>query len=924
MPREVQENHLTTCPIPGIICSIPNGQVKSIKGSLWATLLRRMDTEGEGVMLNLIMDNGIFVRLHTGDGNYTQLSGIPLQDLDIRPPSSVPSSERSLADIFSLRKGILYARPAVNSRGRVRMGFPHKHELNQFSNSQNPEDTVALLKCILPRLLEVGRECNAIPGCLDSIGRNKVPVRQTAPPGQDSKLVFPINTYAISSREFFNALWELIRALQRRHQHCSYAELLKHYCPAPAPLCARRTQPNAATLGNWETRTGAGGIAPAPPAQASRAAITRVFPEAFWDSAAACSTNRALLLRKVDQFLRLRRFESLTLHDIIQSFKSTTAPWTEACEVDDRDTRPERQVRRETLSGLIFYVFNSFLIPLIRSNFYVTESNMHGNQLFYFRHDVWRLFSEPIITSLKEVMFEEIGMDHARATLHTRPFGFSHIRLLPKAQGARPILNLRCRVTGSSRGTALQRRSINSVLAPVHTMLNYESSLRPERLGSSLFSVGDMYPRLKKFKLRLKQTGVSQPVYFAKVDVQSCFDTIPQHSIIPLLQSISSEEEYRLHRHSEVRLPTDFIQDNAAHHLSKPSKRFVSRATSTDDLSSFQETLDKRLAIGKRSTIFVDHIVPTFASRAHLQSLLTEHLEQNVVKIGKRLYRQKAGIPQGSIISSLACNIFYAAFERERLDFLSADRSILFRLIDDFLLITLDRSDAKRFLQVMHDGNQKYGITVNPVKTLVNFDLTINNEAVPKLRVDQEFPYCGNLIDTKTLEIRKDRNKRQGTAGGFTVEFSCVPGRTFHRKALNALKIQMHPMYLSTSHNGLVSAYTHLFAAFFECATKMHAYIKCLPASKQPSSTLIIRTLADVIALAFKLWLRCGSMKLTRCSSKARVQWLAIIAYEKVLRPKQSKFQRVLQTLTAWKGDIKPMGQNWTKIERAVLKKVGT
>ena len=104
-------------------------------------------------------------------------------------------------------------------------------------------------------------------------------------------------------------------------------------------------------------------------------------------------------------------------------------------------------------------------------------------------------------------------------------------------------------------------------------------------------------------------------------------------------------------------------------------------------------------------------------------------------------------------------SLFYGAFENEMLPFTASDDTMLVRLIDDFLLITLDRSIATRFLEVMHRGNSKYGAFVNPDKTLVNFETSVGGTRMRRLADSLEFPYCGYAIHTKTLSVKKDRKK---------------------------------------------------------------------------------------------------------------------------------------------------------------------
>ena len=118
-------------------------------------------------------------------------------------------------------------------------------------------------------------------------------------------------------------------------------------------------------------------------------------------------------------------------------------------------------------------MFDSLLIPLIRNNFYVTESNTHRYQVFYFRHEIWKRIAEPAMADLKADMFEEVRLDEALAVLQSRRLGFSQVRLLPKGDKLRPIMNLRRRALTRGASKTLGP-SINTILGPVHTLLKLE------------------------------------------------------------------------------------------------------------------------------------------------------------------------------------------------------------------------------------------------------------------------------------------------------------------------------------------------------------------------------------------------------------------------------------------------------------------
>lgn len=425
----------------------------------------------------------------------------------------------------------------------------------------------------------------------------------------------------------------------------------------------------------------------------------------------------------------------------------------------------DMQKRRDIFLEFLYYVFDSILIPLVRSNFHVTESNVHQNRLFYFRHDVWRALTEPAMNKLKLTMFEEIKTSKARRLLDTRPLGFSQIRLLPKGNGVRPITNLRRRATKLQNGKVMLGWSINSVMAPVFSVLDFERKKKPELVGSALFSVGEMYTKLKAFASKLDRgDDTKRSIYFAKADAKSCFDTIPQRRIVKLIEEIASEHEYRIARHSEVTSSHNHYYRHSHDQTgSKPARKFISTARAASDFANFDETVENNFVAEKRNTIFVDSVVRQPQKRGKLLDLLEEHVQRNVIKIGKKFFRQKSGIPQGSVLSSFLCNYFYADLEKEYLSFLEEDESILLRLIDDFLLITTNKDHAKRFLQIMHDGIEKYGLEVNPAKSLANFGVTINGLQVPRQLEGTAFPYCGNAINTRTLEITKDRDRRKAT-----------------------------------------------------------------------------------------------------------------------------------------------------------------
>ena len=109
----------------------------------------------------------------------------------------------------------------------------------------------------------------------------------------------------------------------------------------------------------------------------------------------------------------------------------------------------DKNKRIELLAEFLYWLFESFIVPLVSAHFYVTESSISNSQkIFYFRHDLWRMLSEPALQDLKLVMFEECPTSYSP---QLRRLGHCQVRLLPKENGFRPIMNLGKRPTVAVR-----------------------------------------------------------------------------------------------------------------------------------------------------------------------------------------------------------------------------------------------------------------------------------------------------------------------------------------------------------------------------------------------------------------------------------------------------------------------------------------
>ncbi|KAI8156868.1 Telomerase reverse transcriptase [Colletotrichum sp. SAR 10_70] len=871
----------------------------TLKASPWPQLLMLLGKSGEQIMIDLLIDTAIFLPAQAGAGNMYQLSGTPMFAADTArwEPAAAQKpakdsnleSERLPSELPFMRNRMLYARAALTGRGTVHYGFRHIHVLSRCPrvtvsaqadpdqktrlDQSNEQNTLKVMMYIFPRQFGLH---NVFTSKVDHLKTTqKLPdytLREEEINSlfKDQKIRTP--------KRLRGDVKRLVEHLQLLHGRCAYAELLRHHCPSAIDGTTRKSahkkpaKPSGTQLSLTYTQATAPAsrsaittkhrhkarqqapsiptikfdavtdlATPAPHVSAfCRAVLARLIPDAFWGSGPDQAHNRDLVFRRVDHFVGLRRFESMSLEEVTDGIKVTAMDWLAPPKLKGmKASQSDMKKRLEILHEFLYYVFDSILIPLLRSNFYITESSSHRYRLFFFRHDVWRYVAEPAMATLRANMLEE--------------------------------------------------------------------ERNPSKLGSSMFSVGDIYTRLRSFSASFGED--SPTFYFAKVDVQSAFDTIPQDAVVRLMGGVPSQAQYVIKKHLEVKagLVDPRLQRRPA---SKLTRRWHSLASTRDDPAGFAQVVQERLGPKRKNAVFVGNISRKEHATKYLMELMESHIQHNLVKVGKKYYRQKKGIPQGSVLSSALCNYFYADLEAERLSFLRGKDCLLLRLIDDFLLISTSQRKARKFVKVMHGGVPEYGVAVNPNKTLVNFDLELGGVKVSRALKASPFPYCGLSIDCKTLDIIRDHDTAKGAAisNALTVDYGVKPGQNFQRRVLNAFKIQSHLMFYDTRHNTLETVFSNLHKAFTETTEKMLAYWRCLPAAKRPRSRMLTQTINRIIDVAFVLL--TGKARKEKhpdysCAmEKTHVTWLALDAVRKALLKRQANFSPVLGWIDAELGRL--------------------
>ncbi|KAE9381041.1 hypothetical protein N431DRAFT_322744 [Stipitochalara longipes BDJ] len=110
-------------------------------------------------------------------------------------------------------------------------------------------------------------------------------------------------------------------------------------------------------------------------------------------------------------------------------------------------------------------------------------------------------------------------------------------------------------------------------------------------------------------------------------------------------------------------------------------------------------------------------------------------------------------------------------------------------------------------------------------------------------------------------------------------------------------------MYLDTTYNSTTTVLTNIYTAFLETATKMWTYARCLPPGKQPGTKLLIKTITDLVEMAYVLIKSKGRGKKGlelgyKCAvTKPQIEFMALTAFRNVLKKRQTKYGKAIAWL---------------------------
>jgi hypothetical protein len=668
---------------------------------------------------------------------------------------------------------------------------------------------------------------------------------------------------------------DLCRKILTSGKHCDYHRLIERYCPlsdgCDGELSDQMDDKVKLKLlvQCYSQQEDVASFA--------RSVLSNVFPPDFWGS----QHNFDCILETVQGFVLLRRKECLSNKRLMHGIRTTHLTWLQGEKRKNvKLSRTDNEATSRLALQVFRWLFRSFIIPLLRSNFYVTETEFGAKKVFYYRKPVWSAFRALSMRLLLQRQFRELSKAEVAKCLVSHRMGFSRLRLLPKTTGVRPIahlskphhVNLEELLMVSKRrkvdlppGTVPTPRSTkalttarqsyeestNSILAQLFDVLTYESTLRGVPFGSGLQGLNDFYPRYQRYIAGLKsQIGCGQPLnlVFASVDIEKCYDNINQKHMYDIASRQITHDDYLIQRYNLL------YGNDVTGGIQRVTKKIVGPPEVYGLLHAGGQDI-----ASKSSNAVLDSRTWHLAQRGRLCELLHEHLGSHLVvtsgRYEQRYLLQTGGISQGSILSMLLCNLYYGNVENLMLnrdnpqsprvsDHLSeeqVDSDFLARLVDDFLFVSTSKPAVSNFLKRMWCGREELGVGVNKEKTLVSEEIgfEVDCEEGPKIvlaRVapvrhasgERLFPWCGMLFHPRTGEVLIDYQRFQdGDAkDSLTVDFIGSEGKKLGVRMESFARPRCLPILYDHSINTRRTIVTNFYQMMLFSAAKTAEHLR--------------------------------------------------------------------------------------------------
>lgn len=669
----IQNHKVRACPnmAPGVHCIKPNSITTYARSSRLMKLLH--STVGDDILTELLLNCLIFIpsvdedtttdsSSDFGKGNYFQLCGLPLNivarqfriinaggntlnDSDLskdnanleaveksrkRKKGTESTQHRSPKLQWNPNRPLPRAKPFYCDFYARNIGFSRSHLLNHRGNTAHlsSKNAEMMLLHAMVKLRSGGGHSSNTGG--DAVFGNKRRKRW---------------------RRLRESGIAMCNEVIRRHKQCDYARLLEKNCPL---LVDRNTNTHSLDVKEELSHLVTLFTPSENVVNFLEAVLRTAFPNAFWGS----HHNFCQVVKTLSLFIKLRVSEFLPEKKMIEGIRILDIGWLNPH--SQKSSYGQYKKKRKLspsahestvvlLRNVMSWVYEQFIMPLLKSTFYITETEFTGRRVVYYRKPVWsriKLFS---LEMLMKRHYRERTVDKAKKILALHNVGCppAPLRLLPKKTGIRAIAML-SKASGikdnrSAHTSPISSSAPNKILKSAFQALKYEYKKR-SLFGSGALGLTEVLPSYCYFlkALRRKYSNEIPQLYFISADIEHCYDNINQEYLYKQIRSVLGEDQYITQNH--------FIVHSTDRNRSircRWQKTTCSPANFLD-ITSASNSYSKQF----HNSVFIDGVSFSVEKKQAIQGLLKDHIFGQMVVVkgsnGQHLLLQRKGIPQVS------------------------------------------------------------------------------------------------------------------------------------------------------------------------------------------------------------------------------------------------------------------------------------
>ncbi|XP_067943231.1 telomerase reverse transcriptase-like [Watersipora subatra] len=494
------------------------------------------------------------------------------------------------------------------------------------------------------------------------------------------------------------------------------------------------------------------------------------------------------LSQRVIASLTSNLYTSFTLSQLTRDIKLSGCDWLKSVANGGN--------RQRTMAAFIFWLVK-MLSYILKYCFYVTESReLKKRPLFFLRHYWNSKVQDTFQGYLKSNMFVPALI--IQPTTH-------RLRFLAGCNKLRPIIS---RIKKGFSCT--QRYLLMDVLACLKHIRSHP------RTG--LAACTDIIKHLRRF-VTCQSSG---RYYFVKADITRCYDSIDRKQLLDILRSRIDEMDVERFVCWRLGVMVSGHELPTLTYIDHVDTDFHSQSSSTASLvpNACKDYLRQK---GISSALFVTQAKQELTPQ-HILEVVEEHLDSLLIDVELQgvtsRYKMARGIPQGSILSSVLCDIYYGAMEWAYLSpELQGDDSLLLRHVDDYLLLTRSEPSAQQFLTTLlsREVQQDFSCLVKKEKTCTNLRHSIDGV---QCWYERNIQWCQYVIDLHRCCVTLPQYSIKDIRNGISFKGSAKPVAHIQALLLKHVSVFANPIYLDYVINDSDTVLANISQIFHSCAVK--------------------------------------------------------------------------------------------------------